>query len=312
MRKLILILFLTLCYQCAWGACTTISRTNNTSNEILTSAKYNADHNTAYSAINSLDGECVQSGTIGLDQLNTTEMAAIFDAVREGCEVTKSNDSTLSVDKCYLAVNGELVTTTVAQTVSFGCTGCAAETASTGYYLFAADGSTGSTLTLKILSGAPDANSYDSSSNRVLAKFYNDGSSNIDASSIEQWHVNQFNTQTDGVVKMPSATRPRKYILLYGGASITTGCSASPCTLYRESESGWATVVRYGAGAYQVNFAASVQNGEVPSCTWQATINGNYAYAQTNSITASQWDIFTKTNTAGAANTSGWIECTFY
>lgn len=60
-----------------WGACSSpISRVNNGANQVLTSAKYNLDLNTAYTKINDLDGDCITDATIAtakLEDLSVTE-----------------------------------------------------------------------------------------------------------------------------------------------------------------------------------------------------------------------------------------------
>lgn len=174
------------------ATCTSISRTNAASLSVLTSSKYNTDLNTAYTAINAFDGGCITSGTLESDALNTTQFAPLLKGLHQGCKVIYSNASTLQIDKCLSAVNGNFVTTTTTTNVSFGCTGCSSEVASTSYYVYIQTGSTGSTLTPLILTTAPNNDGYDNSGNKVLARFYNNGSSDIDQYSIDQWSVNQF------------------------------------------------------------------------------------------------------------------------
>lgn len=63
--KNLTILFFALFALEALGACTsTISRTNNGTNAILTSTKYNLDLNTVYNRANALPGDCVTDETI--------------------------------------------------------------------------------------------------------------------------------------------------------------------------------------------------------------------------------------------------------
>lgn len=164
----------------AFGStCSSISRSNAAANSILTSTQYNNDLNTVYNASNAFDGGCVTVGTLEYDALNTTQFAAVLNGVKEGCKVTVSDTNTLSVDKCMIAVNGLFVRTTVATTVTWGCTSCSAEAASTQYYLYVKTGSTGSTLNLLISTVAPTGDGYDASSNRVIGRFFNNSSSNI-------------------------------------------------------------------------------------------------------------------------------------
>lgn len=69
-----LIIFLLSIVNIAHGAaCSTISRTNNAANAILTSAKYNSDNNTAYGAINGIiQADCTIDADFITDQTITT------------------------------------------------------------------------------------------------------------------------------------------------------------------------------------------------------------------------------------------------
>ena len=100
------------------GTCSSISRSNVSANSILTSTTYNGDLNTAYTAINAFDGGCITDGTLEVGALNTTQFAAVTSGLREGCKVTNTDTNTISVDRCMLAVNGALVKTTSATTVT--------------------------------------------------------------------------------------------------------------------------------------------------------------------------------------------------
>jgi hypothetical protein len=161
------------------GDCTSISRTNSSPFDVLSSTKYNADLNTVYSAANSLDGGCITDGTLEAGALNTTEFNALLNAPKVGCNVTRSDNNTLQIDRCKIFVNGESVQKTTTTSVTWGCPGCASEIASQTYYLYVANGSTGTTLNGLISTTAPNGDGYDGSNNRALAVFYNDASSNI-------------------------------------------------------------------------------------------------------------------------------------
>lgn len=192
MKKLILVLILSITASKIFaGTCSSISRTNNTANTVLTSTKYNSDHNTAYNFINAYDGGCITDGTLEDGSLNTTDFDALLDGLTEGCKVTGSDSNTVSIDKCRASVNGKFVSTSSATTATWGCTGCASESASTDYYVYIKDGSDGSTLTPLILTTAPNADGYDGSNNKVIAKFTNDSSSDIEQNNIGQWIKNK-------------------------------------------------------------------------------------------------------------------------
>ncbi|MGE3608007.1 MAG: hypothetical protein AB7I27_00365 [Bacteriovoracaceae bacterium] len=174
------------------GTCTTTTRNNYSTNQVLTSSALNSDFNQLVTKVNAFDGGCVSNGSLEYDALNTTQFSPMLKGVKEGCKVSYSNASTLSVGKCLASVNGNFVYTTSPTTVSFGCSSCSAETSSTAYYVYAATGSSATTLNLLILTTAPNEDGYDNSGNRVLAKFYNNASSDIDQNLIRQWVSNQF------------------------------------------------------------------------------------------------------------------------
>jgi len=186
MKLFLLFLLVFLSVESFSATCTPITRTNAGANSVLTSSKYNTDLNTAYTAINAADGGCIADGSVELGALNTTDFYTLFNGVKQGCEVTRSNSNTLSVGRCLLTVNGGLVNTAAATTQTWGCSGCSSELASTNYYLYAATTSASSTLNLLILTGAPNANGLDGSGNKVLAKFHNNSSSDI-LEAVQNW-----------------------------------------------------------------------------------------------------------------------------
>lgn len=174
------------------ATCTSISRTNASALSVLTSTKYNTDLNTAYTALNAFDAGCITPGTLESDSLNTTQFAPLLKGLKEGCKVEYTNASTLSISECLASVNGNFVTTTTNTSVSFGCTGCSAEVATTDYYVYIQTGSSGTTLTPLILTTAPNGDGYDNTGNKVLARFWNNSASDIDQYSIDQWLSNGF------------------------------------------------------------------------------------------------------------------------
>lgn len=173
------------------GTCSSISRTNASANSVLTSSKYNSDLNTVYTAANDLDAGCLTDGTLELGALNSSDFDVLLNSMQVGCKVSKSDAATLSVGKCRLAVDGTLVKTTSATTVTWGCTSCASESSGTEYYLYATTSSTASSLDLLISTTAPDEDGYNGTS-RVLGKFYNNSSGDIQKCGISQWKINGF------------------------------------------------------------------------------------------------------------------------
>lgn len=272
--KMILFLFLALSSSVYAGTCTSISRTNSSALSVLTSTKYNNDLNTSYSALNAFDGGCVTSGTLEFDSLNTTQFSPVLKGVKEGCKVSYSNASTVSIGKCLAAVNGTYVYTTVATTASFGCTGCSAEVASTTYYVYIQTGSSATTLTPLILTTTPNEDGYDNSGNKILAKFYNNGSSNIDQYSIKQWKVNGF--EAPNAINTPGVENIKRCYAAYGGSTATLTapvvCSTGTCVEVYDSCSAFTPPAFSATGTY-TNF--TVANGtfaasSLVSCTCNA------------------------------------------
>jgi len=199
MKKKILALLMLACSagcQVYAGTCTSDTYTANSANTVLTSTKYNGDHSTIYDRLaGSLDAGCLVDGTLEDGALNTTDYAALLNGVRDGCAISWSDAATISMGDCIMSVNGNFVKTTTANTVTWGCTGCSAEAASTDYYVYVKTGSTGTTLTGLITTTAPDPDGYDSSGNKILGRFFNDGSSDINQNTVKSW--------ANGVYKAP-------------------------------------------------------------------------------------------------------------
>jgi len=73
------------------AACTTISRDAFADGDVLSASDLNTQFNTAYSAINSLDGECLQTSTVKDTSLDTSTLEVLLKGVKRGCEVTYSS-----------------------------------------------------------------------------------------------------------------------------------------------------------------------------------------------------------------------------
>lgn len=174
------------------GTCSSISRANYSANQVLTSTQLNADFNTVYGAANALDGGCITDGTLEFAAVNSSEWAAVLNGVQRGCKVNYSSASAVTISNCYATVNGSQIAKSSSTTVSMGCGDCSSETASTDYYVYIKNGSTGSTITGFLSTSAPNDDGYDGSNNMVLGRLYNNGSSDIDQYSIDQWSVNRF------------------------------------------------------------------------------------------------------------------------
>lgn len=236
------------------ATCTATSRNNYVTNQILTSSALNADFNQLVTLANAFDGGCVTAGTLESDALNTTQFAPMLKGIKEGCKVSYSSATQVSIGKCLAAVNGNFVTTTVATTVAFGCTSCSSEVASTAYYVYIATGSTGTTLTPLILTTAPNEDGYDNSGNKVLAKFYNNASSDIQSHSIQNWIVSSFSGTQSTQESVIGAINRIKVRYLFGGASATlavpTECAASPCVEVSDPLDAVTPPTRSSGGVY--------------------------------------------------------------
>lgn len=166
----------------AYGACSSISRSNATSSSILTSSKYNTDLNTVYNFVNSYDGGCISAGTVEAAALNSTEFGPILKAIVQGCEVNYVDTNTVSVSKCKIAVDGNLFETSSSNNVTWGCSGCSSE-ATGSYYVYVKDNPT---FTLEINTTAPGKDGY-SGTDKAVGGFYNNSSLDIIQGSVMTW-----------------------------------------------------------------------------------------------------------------------------
>lgn len=235
MKLFLIFLFLVVATREAFSAtCTNTTRTNYSTGQVLTSSALNADLNQLVTKLNAFDGGCTTSGTLEFDALNTSNFGAMLNGITEGCKVSRSDSNTLSVGKCIASVNGNLIKTSSANTVTWGCSGCAGEASSSTFYVYAKTGSTGTTLDLLISSTAPGEDGYDVSSNKVLGSFYNDSSNNIATGGIHQWVKNSMEgikvafiedakaANTAGGTFTAGAWRTRDLNLVRGDTSIVT------------------------------------------------------------------------------------------
>lgn len=182
------------------GTCTSISRNAFGSASILTSSELNTQFNTVYNSNNAFDGGCVTTGTLEGDSLNTTDFQPVLNFVQGGCEVSFTDAATVAISKCSLMLGGNYVNKTTATAAVMGCTGCTAEAASTAYYVYVKSDSTGTTVNPLILTGAPNADGYDGSGNKVVGRFFNNTDSDIDTNSIDQWITNGFKSKETGQI----------------------------------------------------------------------------------------------------------------
>lgn len=196
------------------GTCTTLERPNGnyTAGQTLTANQLNSDFNGVYNKVNSLDGGCLEDGSLEPLAFNS-DMAALKDQFKGNCEVYWDG-SDFKIDSCQLAVNGRFVNKTSATTFDFdlNCSGCSVAAAGS-FYVYVLDGSTGGTLNLRISSTAPTyASGYDNSSNRAIARFVYLTTYGVDKLSIEQYsqdgqwyYVDRNNGNFESCLNVPNS-----------------------------------------------------------------------------------------------------------
>lgn len=213
------------------GTCTGISRSNYSANSVLTSSALNLDFNTVYNFVGTgaFDGGCIQDGTVEFAALGS-DFSTITNGIHQGCKVSYSDTNTISIGKCVAAVNGFSIRTTVANTVTWACSGCSSEAASTVYYVYIKSGSSGTTLNLLISTTAPGEDGYNATSDKAIGRFYNNASSDIDTYSIDQWAINRFMPQNHDAV-------------LFSPTISNLGTIASPSTNYCTHERSGAHLI---------------------------------------------------------------------
>ncbi len=234
----------------AYGAtCTNTTRSNYTSNQVLTSSALNADFNQLVTKANALDGGCVTDGTLEYTALDSS-LDAVKNGIQQGCVLSYVDANTVSVGRCMASVNGTFIKTIINTNVTWGCTSCSSETSSTLYYVYAKTGSIGTTLNLLISTVAPNNDGYDVTGNKVLGRFYNNSSSAIDQQQIYSWQINSFHN-TSVVSGFDSFT-------FEYGAALLSVCplTAAPCA-YLDQLGSYVTSISGtgGAGVYTILFA---------------------------------------------------------
>src|SRR3990167_5012485 len=250
------------------GTCSSISRTNNAANGILTSTKYNLDNNTAYTAINAADGGCISTGTLEKDALNTTDFQTVQSAPKTGCGLIYQSASTVRVAPCRIAIDNDYTVTSTGSTVAFGCSGCSGEVGTTDYYVYATTSSATSSLDLLISTSVPDDNGY-SGTNRALGKFHNSTGSDIIPVSIMNWEETGFKGNVPaglyGSIRWLSTTNCN-----WSGTSGTfAGFSADlDC-----DDNGR---IKYGAAVHTTVETAGHSDGSLPQIKFSSMPAGHY------------------------------------
>ncbi len=256
--RLVILFFALISLEAFAGNCTTTSRTNYSTGQILTSTALNADLNQLVSKVNSLDGGCITDGTLEAASLNATDFATVTNGIHQGCALTYVDANTVGVGKCILSVNGNFVKTTTANTVTWGCTDCSAEVVSTLYYVYARATSTGTTLNLLISTTSPGVDGYDVSGNKVLGRFYNNSSSAINKYSVEQWSSASFSPLGSSVQSAANGVNPDFFTFSVIGVGSNQVCDADPCTVSDPAKYGAVSLAnRTSTGIYSFTTAVA-------------------------------------------------------
>lgn len=275
-----------------YAVCTPISRVAATANQVLTSTKLNSDFNTVYNFVNDYDGGCIDAGSLESTAMDTTTFAPVSKGAMNGCQMSYSNSNTLSVDKCQIAVNGNLLTTASATTVTWGCSGCSSE-ATGSFYVYAANQST---FALKILSTAPDALGY-SGNDRAIGAFYNDSALDINSTTVYTWNGDKFSPPLSSELITPGS-------LIAVSATIDTDG-----TILRESADfiqGSCTDVNPRVCTFQSTFWGGVPNCYYVSRTIaEVSLCQSAAGPSTSSVSIQCFDA------AGTANTATYAQDIF-
>lgn len=283
------------------GTCTTTSRTNYTTGQVLTSTALNADLNQLVTKVNSLDGGCLTDSTVESTAFDSS-LDALKNGIHQGCPLSATSASTISVGKCILSINGNFVKTTTSNTVTWGCTSCSAEATGSLYYVYAKPTSTGTTLNLLISTTEPGADGLDATNGKVLGRFYNDASGDIASGAVESWVTSRYENSNSF-----------SFTFDYYGANPTTKCStpSSYCTVKNFGAIGVRVYRSASTGVYNLALSKSVTS---LSCTGVANeAIGTPAhfswYYQPGPVTSVEFATYTSTSAYAVADTFGAITC---
>lgn len=292
------------------GTCTNTTRTNYTTGQVLTSSALNADFNQLVTKVNAFDGGCVTDGTLEFSALNTTDFSPVLNAIQSGCALSYVDSNTVSIGRCIASVNGKSVQTTASINVTWGCSGCSSETSSTTYYVYAKNGSSGSTLNLLISTTAPNGDGYDSSSNKVLGRFFNNSSSDIVNSSIQTWNVSSFSSN-DGKVFASGVVGPLETLDFFFGKTANAVCDASPCAFIFQPGNQITSITRSGTGAYSVTLARPWRWMVCSGSITLASSNG-FLFPVTLNNPGTTLPLSTQNSANNAADGFGTVHCVGY
>lgn len=301
MMKYFLILFTFLfCLETKAATCSTTTRTNYSTNQILTSTALNADFNQLVTKANAFDGGCVTDGTLEYTALNSTDFGAVTNGIHQGCSLTYVDANNVGIGNCMLSVDGKFVKTTMQTNVTWGCGGCSAEVTGSVYYIYAKTGSVNTTLNLLLSSTAPDSSGYDVSNNKVLGRFLNNASGDVVQYSLQNWVGSVF-----------SSPKFFSFSVSYGGSSLLNDCTSGTCFLSNQPLLV-NSIVRNSTGQYTINLSQTVAyiactgTVRILASSTAGIINGGGIGTNTSALNFTTTTLDSPFN---AANTSSALNC---
>ncbi len=300
--KIIITLFL-FTITTAYGAtCSSTSRNNYSSGQVLTSTALNADFNQIVTKVNSFDGGCLTDSSVEYSAFDSS-LDALKNGIHQGCALAFSDVNTISVGKCIASVGGFFIKTAIATTVTWGCSGCSSEVVSTQYYVYIKTGSTGTTLNLLISSTAPGADGFDVSGNKVIGRFYNNASSNIVQFAIDNWNTNGY-----------IGSGSFDFSVNYGGdSSGLTPCTSGTCVLTNQ-EYPVVSISRFTLGIYDLTLSRAMNSISCSGFAKSSSTQASFLILNNSTLASTSITFATATSNTAAiySDSFGTIHCRGY
>ncbi len=285
--KWILLLCLIFAFD-AYSACTSATRTNFTTNQVLTSSRLNSELNNLVSTVNAFDGGCINSGSVEAASLNSTEFAPLLKGVVQGCELSYVDSNTVGVSKCKIAVDGNLFETTSQNNVTWGCSGCASEATGSSFYVYVKDAAS---FTLSLSTTAPGKDGYNGT-DKAVGGFYNNSSSNIATSSVMSFLQSDIAPAARNIPKAGENTL------------IATAYATNTALV---SETGGAFASCNSASAQVCTFHTGAWGGSSPYCTVTVANNNGDVCSAISSTTSVE--TYCKNDAGSTVNPNKYIIC---
>lgn len=296
MKKLLFIGLAIFSFNVFAGNCTQTTRTNYNALQVLKASDLNADFNQLVNKANAMDGGCISNGTLEPSAFDVVEFATVTNGIHQGCPLIYVNNNTIGIGKCILSVGGNFVKTILQTNVTWGCFECSVEASNTQFYIYAKNGSNGTTLNLLISTTAPGSDGYDSGGNKVLGKFFNSPISNIDERELLSWS-NNFFAPTDRILTVPGANKGVDFFsFIFQGAG--GPCTSGACIVGNLVGNAVASVTWQSTGVY---FVVLNYKYDSVSCSVNYSKFGSGPSTGTGAKGSSDIDFYA-TNSAGTAD----------